>query len=232
CEITQSNVINNNKNNLAKYWIHTNMLNINYKKMSKSLNNLILPYDIIKGKFKITKFNKINPLIIRLYLLQTHYRKIINFSFKSIKNTINNYFNLLNIFNKINKIKPKKRTSINIKINLLYEICYKSINDDFNIPLLIYNLIKINKIIDKCLNNELQITFNDLNKINQLMKIFLIDILGLKKIKNKIKNYKMNILINKILKLRNEMRKNKLYIFSDKIRNILKHYITIKDKKN
>ncbi|MDH3004248.1 MAG: cysteine--tRNA ligase [Candidatus Shikimatogenerans sp. JK-2022] len=228
CEIIQSNLINNNNNNLAKYWIHTNILTINNKKMSKSLNNLILPYDIIKGKFKITKFNNINPLIIRLYLIQTHYRKQINFSYKSLKNTIKNYFNLLNIFNKFNKIKTKSYTSININIKELYELCYNTINDDFNIPLLIYNLIKINKILDKCLKNELQITYNDLNSIKKLIKIFVIDILGLKKIKNN-KNKNIKNIINKILEIRDNFRKKKLYIYSDIIRNLLKNYINIED---
>ncbi|WGH25128.1 MAG: cysteine--tRNA ligase [Candidatus Shikimatogenerans bostrichidophilus] len=230
CEIAQSNVINNKKKNLAKYWIHTNMLTINNKKMSKSLNNLILPYDIIKGKFKLTKNYKINPFILKLYLLQTHYRKPINFSLKSIKNSIKNYINLLNIFKKIKKIHPKKTSSSNINIKYYFNLCYKSMNDDFNIPLLIYNLIKINKIIDKCLNNVLKISFYDLKKIKKLMKIFLIDILGLKIFSIKLSKIKIKVLINKILKIRNEMRKKKLYLYSDKIRDILKNYVSIKDK--
>ncbi|WGH25310.1 MAG: cysteine--tRNA ligase [Candidatus Shikimatogenerans bostrichidophilus] len=230
CEIAQANVINNNRNNLAKYWIHTNMLTINNKKMSKSLNNLIFPYDIIKGKFKITNNYEINPFIIKLYLLQTHYRKPINFSLKAIKNTIKTYINLLNCFKKIKKIHPKKTSSNNINIKYYFILCYKSINDDFNIPLLIYNLIKINKIIDKCLNNELKISFYDLKKIKKLMKVFLIDILGLKYLSRKLYKKKIKVFIKKILKIRNEMRKQKLYYYSDKIRNILKNYVSIKDK--
>ncbi|WGH25611.1 MAG: cysteine--tRNA ligase [Candidatus Shikimatogenerans bostrichidophilus] len=137
CEIAQNNVINNN--NMAKYWIHVNMLNINNKKMSKSLNNFIY----------LDKFKKINPLIIKLYFLQTHYRKIINFSFKSLKKTSKIYYYLINYFNRIKKIKLYKKSNINIK--KLYYNCYYAINDDFNIPLLIFNLIKINKIIDLCI---------------------------------------------------------------------------------
>ncbi|MDH3004496.1 MAG: cysteine--tRNA ligase [Candidatus Shikimatogenerans sp. JK-2022] len=230
CEIIQSNIINNNNNNLAKYWIHTNVLTINNKKMSKSLNNLIFPYDLIKGKFKITKFKKINPLIIKLYLLNTHYRKNINFSYNNLKKIIKNYFNLLNCFNKIKKIKTKNYTSTYINIKNLYIKCYNSINNDFNIPLLIYNLIKINNIIDKCYKNKLQINNYDLKNINKLMNYFLIDILGFKKIK--IKKNKNIKLINNILKIRNKLRKNKLFLYSDYIRKIMLNYIDIKDKKN
>ncbi|WGH26039.1 MAG: cysteine--tRNA ligase [Candidatus Shikimatogenerans bostrichidophilus] len=227
CEISQCNIINNNKNNLAKYWIHTNMLTINNKKMSKSLNNYINPYDLIKGKLKITNYKKINPMIIRLYILQTHYRNNINFCYNSIIDTKKKYKKLFNIFYIIKKIKVKKKTSYYINIKNIYLNCYNSINNDFNIPLLIYNIFKIKNILIKCLNNELQITLNDLLKLKNLIKIFIINILGLKKKKKKIKN---NI-IKKILKIRNEMRKNKMYYYSDKLRKIFKKYFNINDIK-
>ncbi|WOX79094.1 cysteine--tRNA ligase [Candidatus Shikimatogenerans bostrichidophilus] len=230
CEITQSNIINNNHYNLAKYWIHTNLLTINNKKMSKSLNNFIIPNDIINGKLKITNYKKINPIIVRLYFLQTHYRKIINISNKSLINTEKNYKILFNILNNIKKIKPNLKTSSEININNIYKIFYLSINEDFNIPLLIYNLFKINKIIEKCINKKLNINLKDIKLLYSLIKIFLIDILGLKfKKKNKSINY--NKIINKIYDIRNEMRKNKLYYYSDKLRNILNNYLNIKDNK-
>ncbi|WGH25674.1 MAG: cysteine--tRNA ligase [Candidatus Shikimatogenerans bostrichidophilus] len=231
CEISQSNVINNNNNNLAKYWLHTNMLTINNKKMSKSLNNFILPYDIINGKLKITNYKKINPIIIRLYIIQTHYRKVINLSKKSIENAKKNYISLLNFFKKVKKVKTKKKSSIDV--NILCNECYNSLNDDFNIPLLIYNLFKINNFIDKCINKELQITFKDLEKLKKIMKIFIIDILGLKIIKKKkklFKKKKIYFLIKSLLKIRNKMKKKKMYYFSDKIRKLLKNYISIIDK--
>ncbi|WGH24578.1 MAG: cysteine--tRNA ligase [Candidatus Shikimatogenerans bostrichidophilus] len=228
CEIIQSNIINNNNNNLAKYWIHTNILTINNKKMSKSLNNYILPYDIIKGRYRITDNININPLIIRLYLIQTHYRNNINFSYNNLRKTINIYYNLLNIFNKIKRIKTQNITSSYINILEIYENCYNSINDDFNIPLLIYNLNKINNIIDECINNVLQINKSDLYKLNKILKYFIIDILGLKKEKNK-KSINIKKIINNLLKIRNEMRIKKDYIYSDKIRDIISDYIIIND---
>ncbi|MDH3004627.1 MAG: cysteine--tRNA ligase [Candidatus Shikimatogenerans sp. JK-2022] len=232
-EIILSNFINNNTNNLAKYWLHTNILTIKNKKMSKSLNNLILPYDIIKGKFKITNNNNINPFILKLYLIQTHYRKKISFSYKYLKTTTINYLNLLKIFKIIKLIKPKKNTSSSINIKQLYNECYTSINDDFNIPLLLSKFFYIKKILLKCLNNKLQITNKDLNYLKKLIKFFIIDILGLKIIKNKKKTNtnKTKKIIKNILKIREEMRKDKLYIYSDKLRNIINDYITINDNK-
>ncbi|WGH24946.1 MAG: cysteine--tRNA ligase [Candidatus Shikimatogenerans bostrichidophilus] len=228
-EIVLSKLINFNNKNITKFWIHTNMLTIDNKKMSKSLNNLILPYDIIKGKFKITNNIFINPYIIKLYILLTHYRKTLNFSYKNLNNTIKIYFKLLNIFNLIKKIKPKSFTSNTIKIKRLYYLCYNSLNDDFNIPILIDNLFKINNILNLCLINKLQISLLDLKFIKKIIKIFIIDILGLK-IKHKFNN-NIKYLINKLLIIRNKMREKKLYIYSDKIRDLLKNYIIITDNK-
>ncbi|WGH27578.1 MAG: cysteine--tRNA ligase [Candidatus Shikimatogenerans bostrichidophilus] len=226
CEISQCNVINNNKYNLAKFWIHTNMLIINNKKMSKSLNNYIIPDDIINGKLNFLNYKKINPIIIKLYFLKTHYRKVINFTKKSLIEVKNDYKYLLSFFKKIKKVTPKKKSSINYE--KICNNCYEYINDDFNIPLLIYNLFKINKLIEKCIINELQITLEDLNKINFFMKTFIIKILGLKKVKKKL-NY--NKLFKKIFKIRNDMRKKKIYFFSDKLRKILNKFFIIKDNK-
>ncbi|WGH28070.1 MAG: cysteine--tRNA ligase [Candidatus Shikimatogenerans bostrichidophilus] len=229
CEISQSNIINDNSYNLSKYWIHTNMLNIDNKKMSKSLNNFIILNDIIKGKLNLTNYKKIDPIFIRLYMLQTHYRKIINISKNSILNTINKYKNLLNFFKNIKKIKIKNKTSNYINIKKIYKNCFNSINDDFNIPLLIFNLFKINNIINKCIKNKLQITLIDLKKLYYIMKTFIIDILGLK-IKYKKKN-KINKILKKINNLRKKMRKKKKYYLSDKLRKLLINYLSIKDNK-
>ena len=47
CEIAQCESVNNK--NHANYWLHTNMLTLNGKKMSKSTNNYILPEEIFNG---------------------------------------------------------------------------------------------------------------------------------------------------------------------------------------
>ena len=51
CEIAQSEAIDGC--NPAKYWMHTNMLTLNGKKMSKSVDNFILPSQIFDGQNKI-----------------------------------------------------------------------------------------------------------------------------------------------------------------------------------
>lgn len=55
----------------ANYWIHGGMLQINSEKMSKSLGNFLLLRDILK---------KTDARVLRMLMLQTHYRSPLDFS--------------------------------------------------------------------------------------------------------------------------------------------------------
>ncbi|MBR1454569.1 MAG: class I tRNA ligase family protein, partial [Lachnospiraceae bacterium] len=56
----------------AKYWMHNAFLNINNQKMSKSLGNFYTVRDVL------TKFD---GNVLRLFMLSTQYRAMLNFSF-------------------------------------------------------------------------------------------------------------------------------------------------------
>jgi len=55
----------------VKYWIHNGFVNINKQKMSKSLGNFFTLREI---------FDKFDPMVVRFFLLMTHYRSPINYS--------------------------------------------------------------------------------------------------------------------------------------------------------
>ncbi len=55
----------------AEYWIHGGMLQINSEKMSKSLGNFLLLRDVLKAT---------DPAVLRMLMLQTHYRSPLDFS--------------------------------------------------------------------------------------------------------------------------------------------------------
>ena len=60
----------------ARYWVHNGFLTVNGKKMSKSLNNFITVKDVREGH--------IDGEALRLTLMQTNYRKPLDYSDKSI----------------------------------------------------------------------------------------------------------------------------------------------------
>ncbi|MBF1029298.1 MAG: cysteine--tRNA ligase, partial [Lachnospiraceae bacterium] len=57
----------------ARYWMHNAFLNIDNRKMSKSLGNFFTVRDILQ---------KYDPQVLRLFMLSAHYRSPLNFSDK------------------------------------------------------------------------------------------------------------------------------------------------------
>jgi cysteinyl-tRNA synthetase len=69
CEIAQSVCATGHP--FARYWIHNNLVTVNGQKMSKSLGN----FTTLKDLFKI-----FHPLVVRFFILQSHYRSTLDFS--------------------------------------------------------------------------------------------------------------------------------------------------------
>ncbi len=68
-EIAQSEAVTGKP--LALYWLHNGMVTVNGEKMSKSLGNFITIRELL---------SKYDPMAVRLFILQTHYRKPLDFS--------------------------------------------------------------------------------------------------------------------------------------------------------
>jgi cysteinyl-tRNA synthetase len=73
-EIAQSESITGKS--LAKYWLHNGMVTVNNQKMSKSLGNFTTIRELLDSN--------VNPMAIRLFVLQANYRKPLNFTKESI----------------------------------------------------------------------------------------------------------------------------------------------------
>ena len=63
----------------VNYWMHTNMLNLNGKKMSKFTGNSILPSEIYEGNNDILS-KAFNTSVTRFFMMQAHYRSILDLS--------------------------------------------------------------------------------------------------------------------------------------------------------
>lgn len=75
CEIAQSEGANGVP--FVRYWLHTRFLQVEGKKMSKSLGNFFTLKDLLaKG---------LDPMAIRYTLLSSHYRQHLNFTFDAVE---------------------------------------------------------------------------------------------------------------------------------------------------
>ncbi|WP_185861331.1 cysteine--tRNA ligase [Blattabacterium cuenoti] len=217
CELAQAIGIYNNTNSFAHYWMHTNMLTLNGKKMSKSTGNLLEFQDILFDKKK-TFF----PSILRFYMLQSHYRNVMDFSNKGLMDAEKGYDRIMTAMKKLNNIEPHPKKN-RFKDHNIFDICnwindcYQAINDDFNIPLLITYLFQASRIINDSLDN-----IDHINLLKKYMIYFVFDILGFQKINDHEENSKkLKILVERLIKFRTEERKQKNWIISDKIREEL-----------
>jgi len=72
----------------VKYWLHGGMLQVNAEKMSKSLGNFLLLRDVLE---------RYPAPVIRLLMLQTHYRSPLDFSDSRLDETTHAYGRLENL---------------------------------------------------------------------------------------------------------------------------------------
>jgi cysteinyl-tRNA synthetase len=87
-EIAQSQAANGKP--LANYWIHNGMVTVNGEKMSKSLGNFTTIRDLLDGAWAGYP-QPVDPMAVRLFVLQGHYRKPLDFTKDAIAAAINSW---------------------------------------------------------------------------------------------------------------------------------------------
>ena len=235
--------------NFANYWLHNGFIQVNGDKMSKSLGNFFLLREIL-GKFPGN--------VVRLFILGTHYRKPINFSMdnmedsrKTLKNIITSMNNFLEIIGKFSDKGSHEgevsdntgNNSINEfkeKVNELDKKFMEAMDEDMNTPqalAVIFDQIKETKKFSVNVSSgeeagALNYSYNSLRKkLEEVLGIVLF-------MEEENKNFKNNDkltgnLIELLIKLRADARKEKNFKLSDEIRDNLKELgIEIQDNKD
>ncbi|MDY6783021.1 MAG: cysteine--tRNA ligase [Cyanobacteriota bacterium] len=87
-EIAQSEAVTAKP--LARYWLHNDMVMVNGKKMSKSLGNFTTIRDLLDGKWSLMP-EPVEPMAVRLFVLQTHYRNPIDFTAEALLGASNGW---------------------------------------------------------------------------------------------------------------------------------------------
>ena len=210
----------------ANYWMHANMLNVNGKKMSKSLGNFFLPKEIIEGSTSL--FTKpYSPEVIRFFMMQSHYRSTLDLTENALDASEKGLKRLIDGVKMLQNIETSNASSFDVQI--LVDNYYKAMDDDFNAPILISQLFETIKITN--LINEKKETINKKDKSLLLGKteVFLRDVLGIKNNESQ-KDDRLDLVMEMVLELRKSARENKNWELADQIRNgLTKSGITIKD---
>ena len=225
CEIAQSESVYGD--NPANYWIHTNMLTLNGKKMSKSIGNSVFPNEIFEGSNKaFTK--KFTPMTLKFFMYQAHYRNTLDISNDALLAAEKGFEKIKILNNDIHNLTPTKKNDFNI--NQWVNECYESLNDDFNSAKLIAKLFDLNKIVFEIKKGKKSIDSENLKILKKYFLIFYSEILGLYEDNSSQKKY--DEILDLLLELRDKERLNKNYKSSDYIRDRLNEFgINVNDLK-
>ena len=225
----------------ARTWMHTNMLLLNNKKMSKSDGNTISPAELFSGNSSHTS-RAYSPMVVRFFMLMAHYRSTLDITDDALLAAEKGY----------NKLMETNRLLQSLSVDAgafdgsenehdravlgLMEEAYKGMDDDFNTAMVIAALNEMGSYVHKIANKQLPADALSpwvLDKMKADFTTFLFDILGLLDDTSSAGDSGVvDGLMNLILEMRAQARAQKDWAASDKIRDTLAEIgIQVKDGK-
>jgi len=209
-EIAQSEAANGKE--FAKYWMHNAFLNIDNRKMSKSLGNFFTVRDISE---------KYDLQVLRFFMLSAHYRSPLNFSADLMESSKNGLERILTAVDKLKSLEASAKTEGLLEkedknqVNALVEKYEAAMDDDFNTADAISAIFELVKVSNSTTDEESSLEYVALLK-NTIEK--LCDILGIITEKEEV------ILAEEIeamIAARQQARKDKDFALADEIRGKL-----------
>lgn len=211
-EIAQSEAANGVP--FSKYWMHNAFLNIDNKKMSKSLGNFFTVRDIS---------NEYDLQVLRFFMLSAHYRNPINFSrelMESAKNglerIINSVANLKHLSDNAKQLQMTEKEVQNLEATkAMYDKFEQAMEDDFNTADAISAVFELVKFAN--MNADGTDTKQYIDELIKKITV-LTDVLGLKVEKQE---QMLDADIEALIDERQQARKNRDFARADEIRDEL-----------
>ena len=212
-EIAQSEACNGKI--FARYWMHNAFLNIDNKKMSKSLGNFFTVRDISE---------KYDLQVLRFFMLSAHYRSPLNFSAELMEASKNGLERILNATDNLKhliasvaaeEMSAEEKEAFS-KTDAYVEEFEKAMDDDFNTADAIAAIFELVKYANTTATAESSKEYLR-GLLDRIVKLG--DVLGL--ILDK-KEELLDADIEKLIEERQAARKEKNFALADKIRDDLK----------
>jgi cysteinyl-tRNA synthetase len=235
CEIAQSESVTGKP--YVRFWMHNNMVTVNGVKMGKSLKNFINLKDL---------FSIFEPMVIRFFILQSHYRSQLDFSDVAIRASQTGLEKLQETYKRLATVSTysgslpiDESSKVTLQTHEFDKKIKEALNDDFNTPVAISVIFEFVKAINSALDRPEGLSIKATEEAIAFFETYAGAVLGIlksrKELVNKEGQYEGKILdevMNVLLNLRAEARKNKDFALSDKIRDqLLDTGIEIKDTK-
>jgi cysteinyl-tRNA synthetase len=236
CEIAQSAVCNHSVP--AKYWVHNNMITVNGKKMGKSYGNQIMLTQMFSGNHPLLE-QAYHPMVIRFFILQTQYRGTLNFGNEPLQAAEKGLKRLMEAMATLQKLEVTATIgndhALETTIHNLVASLDEHMNDDLNTAKVLASLFElvpvINGVKDKHISANAIGSTTWANMKNKVL-VFVNDVLGLLPI-TETGNDNIEKLMQLLINIRSEAKKQKNYATSDAIRNGLQEAgFALKDEKD
>lgn len=224
----------------ANYWIHSNMLLLNGKKMSKSDGNNITPIELFTGDSDhISK--SYSPMVLRFFFLQAHYGSTLDLNDTSLLAAEKGYQRLMEAYKTLTGLStenPKSDSPVAKEIEETINAAFAEMDDDFNTPKALARLFELIPTINKLADGQLNPDDAGQHALALAVKGFddlLFTIFGLKKEGEENNDHmdQLDGLMQLVIDMRQQARENKDWPTSDKIRDTLNEIkIDLKDGKD
>ncbi len=218
-EIAQSEAANGKE--FARYWMHNAFLNIDNKKMSKSLGNFLLVRDIA---------DRYDLNVLRFFMLSVHYRSPMNYSVELMDAAKNGLERIITAVTRLNGLTGSDAELKGAESETLSELARlkqkydDALDDDFNTADAISAIFEMVKLANTSVNED---SSKALISAAKEQIVGLCDVLGL------ITEKEEELLdsdIEALIEERNAARKAKNFARADEIRNeLLEKGIVLED---
>ncbi|MCF8012103.1 MAG: cysteine--tRNA ligase [Clostridiales bacterium] len=221
----------------SRYWMHNGFIMVNKEKMSKSLGNFFLVREVLE---------KFPPDLVRFYLLSTHYRSPLDFDDEKLESSRRGLERIRNSIRLLEEALHQDNeecasSCMTGRLDDIKKSFESAMDDDFNTALAVGTLFDLAHEVNTCVQNR-SYCIEDLQKAKELFSTFN-NVLGIfkKDVHGDIvteqagseKNDVAEKLMDLILDIRQNARKNKDFATADKIRDTLKEIgITVEDTPN
>ncbi|HIP16482.1 MAG TPA: cysteine--tRNA ligase [Methanothermococcus okinawensis] len=222
-EIAQSEAYTG-KSPWVKYWIHTGFVTVNDEKMSKSLGNYVTLKEILR---------RYEPEVVRLFLLQRHYRSPLEYSEEELRDTANALERLYNTLENIEAMLRDAEVKYRLEkddrkvydtLTNFWAKFYSAMDEDFNTP----EALKCVFEVSSCINRYITVSNRPTRSTLLLAKDFFKVVGEIFGIFNKYyessqgEDEEFKRLVDMVVNIRNKLRREKNYSLADEIREMLK----------
>jgi cysteinyl-tRNA synthetase len=215
-EIAQSEARTGKK--FCNMWLHAAFLTVDGERMGKSKGNYILVRELLQ---------KADPMAVRLFLVNGHYRKAVDFNQDVLKQTQILLDRLRTTVAALEHAPGGKKTGLKAAITEVEETFIKAMDEDLNTVGAIQAIMQFIKKINNALDNKKTILKQAQEKIITLMGVLGVRLDTI----TATGDSSLPALVELLIELRADLRTAKQYELADKIRSSLTHLdIQLEDK--